>query len=126
MYLFGYVFEILVKTAYYRFVGLRSTDSVAHELRGLPSKAKSLGLEWQGNRHNVESVAQLLIRQRRSQDRPLHEAVGPSLVGHAAKLSRFEWSEKLRYKNVVASDSELLSVRNSVDWVRANYAALWS
>lgn len=47
------------------------------------------------------------------------------LLYHAA-IVQAEWSETLRYKPVNATDAELQDVFQSVDWVAANYHALWS
>lgn len=125
VYLFGYVFEMLLKTAYYRFIGLSAESNVAPTLRGMPKKAKDLDFTWRGNRHNSQSLASLLVYERRVFGRPLDTKIAAELMGHASALSVFHWSESLRYKAVIATESELKSVYDSAEWIRANHNELW-
>lgn len=126
MYMLGYAFEMLVKCAYYRFIGLGPTDNVAPVLRGMKDKARLHGFSWRGNLHNSESVISLLVLERRVSGHPMDTGVSATAMGYAVSLARFEWSETLRYKRVAASELEMTNVLESVDWLQTNYAALWS
>jgi hypothetical protein len=126
VYLLGYVFEMLVKAAYYRFVGLAATQDVSPVLRGMPTRARYLNLPWQGNRHNVGSLADLLVFERRAQGRPLPTALEAQLVGFAWAVANAHWTETLRYKDTLATEAEVREMFRSVDWLYGQYAVLWS
>ena len=126
VYLLGYVFEMLIKTAYYRIRGLAAGDDAGPALRGMPARARTLGFPWQGNRHNTGSLAGLLVYERRAVGRPLDPMFAATLLGHAQAVANVHWSEALRYKETIASESEIHDLFRSVEWLRANYSRLWS
>ena len=125
MYLLGYVAEILVKTAYYRLRGVRPFDDVADELHGMRNRARTLGFPWQGNWHNLESLAGLLVVERAATGSPMEPLFAAEFQARAASVGG-HWSEILRYKEAATFESELDEVFESVEWLVANHAQLWS
>jgi G3E family GTPase len=125
LYVLGYTAEILVKTAYYRVRGAGPADDVAAELRGMPARARYLGLDWQGNRHNLENLAELLVNERAFGGFAMDALFAAEFQAHVSNVGA-HWSEVLRYKGTVAFESELVAVFESVEWLVDNHAQLWS
>lgn len=126
VYLLGYTFEMLMKTAYYRFNGLGPHDNTGDLLRGMADRAETFGFKWLGNRHNTESLANLLVGERHAQHRPLDPHFAAELTGHALAVSRDCWSEGLRYKSTIATEGEVADIFQRVEWLKLNYERLWS
>ena len=124
VYLLGYVAELLLKSAYYRVRGVPFDVDVRHELRGMDARARALGFAWQGNRHNLESVAQLLVAERRIRGNPLGAGIEVKLLGRIRLVSDM-WSESLRYRSEPVGRDELNDVYSVVEWLRDKYAILW-
>jgi hypothetical protein len=125
LYMLGYVAEILVKTAYYRFRRLGPTDDVAGELKGMSARARVLGFDWQGNRHNLESLAALLVFERDAAGAPMDLVEATEFQSRVAAIGA-HWSEMLRYKDIEAVQAELTEVFEDVEWLVTNHRQLWS
>jgi hypothetical protein len=126
-YLAGYVAEMLLKTAYYRTRGVGQLDDAAPELRGMRSRALAIGCTWSpGSRgHNLSDICDLLIKERDFRGRAFDPYFAALLRGHV--ITVFEhWSERLRYKDIAASEGELAELFASVSWILDNYAVLGS
>lgn len=124
IYLLGYVAEILLKTAYYQIRRVRSNESVLAELRGMEGRATQLGFPWVGNRHNLRSIAKLLIEERLKIGHAMEPNMAGLLMYHTSRLAG-HWSETLRYKNLTASEREMAEVYGSIDWLKKHYDNLW-
>lgn len=125
LYVLGYAAEMLVKTAYYRFRGVGPSADVTRELNGMRDRAVALGLLWRGNKHNLESLAALLVLERMAQGSAMDPVFAAQFQARISGVAA-HWSEVLRYKGVVTLESELAEVFGSVDWLLANHAHLWS
>lgn len=127
VYLWGYVAEMLLKVAYYRFRNkVKPTDDVQAELVGIPARAKLLGLRWPArNLHRLNSLALLLIEERKIESNPMDPYVAAQLQGHV-NLLMGHWTEILRYKDEKATPFESSEVLNSIDWLWSNWSSLWS
>jgi len=112
---------MLLKVAFFRAGALPQTMDIAPHLK----KAK-LHSAWQKkhkNLHAVEAWAELLIAERASHGDPLDPATAGLLSFHAAAVAS-NWSESLRYKHSDALESELMTVYDSVEWLRQNCTVL--
>jgi hypothetical protein len=125
-YLAGYAAEILLKTAYYRVRGLAQSDDVAGELRGMQARASELGCTWRAGRyrHDLLDLASLLVQERQIRGEPFDSYFAAALAGHVVNLTQ-NWSEQLRYKDVLASAQELTELFESVIWILNSYETLW-
>lgn len=126
VYLLGYVAEMLLKTAYYRVRGMGPTDDTWPLLRGMNDQAALVRFDWQSGRtrHNLEDLAGLLVEVRRNCGPEIDPYFASTLQGHA-KVVALHWNERLRYKSVLALEDEVVDVIESIDWLVANYEALW-
>jgi len=121
VYLLGYVAEMLLKTAYFRFVGVPPGENLAPHLRAVRAHAA-----WTGrNLHDLRSWVDFLVDVRRLQGQPLP----PAFAGQARVQTLavdVHWRESLRYTSLPALDLELSQVYDGVEWLRLNHTALWS
>lgn len=126
-YLAGYAAEILLKTAYYRVRGVGQLDDVTPELRGMETRAVELGYVWRSgrNRHDLLALAGLLAQEREARGMAFDPYFATTLSGHVVTITG-HWSEQLRYKDVVASETELAELFESVSWIVDNYGILGS
>jgi hypothetical protein len=125
VYCWGYVVEMKLKTAYYRVRGVPSSTDLQTELRGIPDRARALGLAWVGSLHNLVSLVSLLIIERRIRGQPLNSGLAQELRRHIAIVGD-HWTETLRYKDTRATPEESSEVMNSVDWLLAHAHELWN
>ncbi len=124
IYLFGYVAEMLLKTAVFR------TQNVAYDAnlgqRGGPLDfARTLSL-WRGrNLHDLRAWVDFLIDYRSLLGMPFDPSEAAQIRRHVLAVDA-HWREWLRYKSASATLLELNEVYESVQWLRANHARLWT
>lgn len=118
IYLFGYVAEILLKTAYYRERGMSQYVDTSQERR--TARQWSAGYGRPPNDHDLNYWIFVLERVRFVNHRPIN----PALLG-AIRLRvgivAGNWSEALRYRDDQPTDAELQEVYNEVDWLLSRY-----
>ena len=120
LYLLGYVAEMLLKTAYFRVIGVPPGDNIASHLQMARSHASWRG----GNLHNLRSWLYLLADVRFFQGNPWSPVLVAVIERYVLTVDA-HWRETLRYASLAASDVELEETLASVDWLLANYAVLW-
>lgn len=120
IYLFGYVAEILIKTAYCRFINLPVTQPTLRAFQAAQTQSLWVG----GNLHNLASWARFLIDTRQNSGNPIHPVMAGVLLAHSLTLDA-NWREWLRYRSVTATTAELQSVFASIEWLRGHHDALW-
>jgi hypothetical protein len=125
IYLLGYVAQVTLKSAYYRVRQVPATQDLSAELRGLRARATVLGVNWQGNWHNLDSLARLLVTERRVREQAMDPMFEATFQGHVRVVS-LNWTETLRYKDTRAESPEVEAVYDSTDWLLINYENLWS
>ena len=136
VYLYGYVIEISLKTAYYRVIGLVSATVIHKQLHRLPAEnaIKALiglpshpqGAASPG--HNVIGWARLL-EQERATPAPGRVPLDANLATelHNRMQDVFNcWAEFLRYRANLPYNEEVQTMRDSARWIRRHYANLWS
>ena len=120
LYLLGYVAEMLLKTAYFRVVGIPASDDIASHLRAAHRDARWRG----GNLHSLPSWFYLLNDVRFFQGNPWNPVLASSIERHVLTVDA-HWRETLRYTPFAATDAELEEALASVDWLLAGYDLLW-
>jgi hypothetical protein len=126
IYLFGYVAEMTLKAAYFRFVGFPSATAITRkDLDAARGWAKVAGIAWQGNLHSLSSWAELLVTRRQTTAGGAYPIVGfgTQILTHAQTLQR-HWSELLRYHKNTAYDHECRSAHEIADWFRNRFQML--
>ncbi len=136
VYLYGYVIEISLKTAYYRLIGLAPNTQINTLLHRRPAEdliKRMVGLpaHLQGSTiagHNVVGWARLIDQVRSS----ANSICGPFDSVFAKELDRrmqdvFNcWAEFLRYRVNRPYNVEVANVRNNARWIRRYWKKLWS
>jgi hypothetical protein len=136
IYLYGYVIEISLKTAYYRVIGLVPATVIHKQLHRLPAEnaikaMTGLPSHLQGAPsagHNVIGWARLL-EQERAVASPGRVPLGANLATerHNRMQDVFDcWAEFLRYRHNLPYNQEVQTMRESARWIRRHYTNLWS
>lgn len=123
-YMFGYAVEMLLKTAYYRVVGVRRAADVSLRRQQAGARARALGFRWVGNYHNLESWARLILEERRALGRPVSAALAGVFIQRVLVVAS-HWSEVLRYKHIAATSGEVRELFEAVEWIRGEHRSLW-
>lgn len=120
IYLYGYVAEMMVKAAYFAFLGYGSRHPITMaNLRAAASKAPSLGIPAFPNLHHIESWARLLIAERAVAGSTLSAGFSKKMVRAAQKVQR-HWRETLRYHGNMAYSFEVIQVKEGTSWLLRN------
>lgn len=124
-YLAGYVAEMLLKNAIFRFDGARPFDRIYPRLHPAKKWAqKSLpGIKFT-NFHDIWFWAHVLRKKRLERGRPLPEAFGQNLMRVAYRINR-AWAVDLRYFGFEVSVSFAKRSFEDVAWIKKNHAILW-
>jgi len=136
VYLYGYVIESSLKTAYYRVIGLvpatpvdkrlhrwRAEDAIKSMI-GLPSHPQDPAIAG----HNVVGWAFLLEQTRAnpaSGCAPLDANLSAELHNRMQDVFNC-WAEFLRYRANLPYNEEVETMWDSARWIRRNYKNLWS
>jgi hypothetical protein len=121
IYLWGYTVEMTVKAAWFALLGYPEHRSIVRsDLEAAKVKAKSYGIGWSGNFHDLEAWAQLLIQHRAASNRPysVHH-FDKILLDHSRRVYH-RWRESLRYKRNVPYRFEVEAVAESAEWFLTN------
>jgi hypothetical protein len=124
IYLWGYAAEMIVKAAYFSFIGLGEADTItwpAH-LRPAIDKGRSLGIFWprRGEGHNVRAWAELLIAERASTLAAAYPSPFDTAVQVYGQRIEYGWNEILRYHKNYAYLYEVRNVREAAEWFLVN------
>lgn len=130
VYLFGYVAEMLLKTAYCEYTGIADTAPLYPALRSdvlSPTTPVWRGATTGGGNpdlHSLRGLSEFLI-DTRAIPGDMDAAVAGALQFHVAQIeSHFEVA--MRYSGLPAMPEELEETLASVDWICRNYDRLWS
>jgi len=139
IYTTGYVFEMLLKAAYFRVVG----RSERHDLMGPNPKTRDLNKETLKQRasalkvqitpknlHDIVFWADLLIAERNfiaisGTMSPMSSTIANRLAANA-KIVAQHWREDMRYWRPFTAASAFRKVVKSTVWLKQNYKGLWS
>jgi hypothetical protein len=124
-YLSGYVAEMLLKNAVFRFDGARPADRVFPRLAPAKKWAqKELPSLKFTTYHNVLFWAHVLRKKRMIKGRPLAEPIAQNLLRIAWRVER-AWDVQLRYFGREVSMQAALRVFDDVTWIKKNHSHLW-
>ncbi len=126
VYLLGYVAEMLLKIAYFRFIGARPADRVGAYLGPARNAGRLLipGIDRE-QYHSLRFWASLLFQRRRQEHRPLPDDVAAPFRQRTRRLYQAWWVE-MRYRRDRCEAWDSHNVYEDVTWLRNHYAALWS
>lgn len=123
VYLWGYVVEIVLKTAYFREMG-RSRFVDISETRRLAATTYRGAYGRRGNDHDLLYWLFVLERVKFSHGHPIRPEYLGSLRLHIGIVAD-NWSESLRYHHAQPTPQELNEVYESVEWIWKNRNRLW-
>jgi hypothetical protein len=122
VYPFGYVAEMLLKTAYFRERGVSRHVDTSGSRRDARRFASGYGRR--ANDHDLNYWVFVLERVRHANNRP----IAPAFLG-ALKLRvgfiASNWSESLRYRDAQPTEQELHEMFSHVEWILEHRRRLW-
>ena len=125
VYLQGYVAEMLLKNAYFRFTGAMPSDLIQPRLGPALVRGRALipNIRHESY-HSLRFWALLLREERRARHRPLASVLDGPFVSRTRRLY-LNWSVRMRYQHDQAQALEVASVYDDTLWLRDHYVALW-
>lgn len=127
VYLMGYAAEMLLKSAYFRVVGLgHNVPITRNELNQARSDANLLMVIADVESfHNVAFWSELIVKKRMQLARSLQPSLATELDFRSKRLAQ-NWFVDMRYhllQGVVMQDLE--DVLDDVVWIKSNHEDLW-
>ncbi|NOT00053.1 MAG: hypothetical protein HOP29_05450 [Phycisphaerales bacterium] len=116
-YLLGYVIELAIKSAYYRFVGASPVADVGRHLQASGLKGRE--------RHDLEAWYEILFSSRIQRGNPMDPVVAGAFKQRIQVAAR-HWREILRYRRAIPAESECNELLGIADWLIRNHRSLWS
>ncbi len=126
IYLMGYVAEMLLKVAFFRYDGARPADLVGPRLGPARRRGRARiprDVPWE-NYHSLNFWSLLLICERRWRNDPLPARIEARLRQRTRRLYQHWWVE-MRYRRDSSRSLEVQTVYDDATWVRDNRVALW-
>jgi hypothetical protein len=120
-YLLGYVMEISLKVAFFRFGGIGVIDDLTMpraSLGGMIRKNQNAGL------HDLVALVTTLIAERAARGNPYDRQFATDLTAFVTKAAK-HWKVEMRYQEAVPAVNEFHELLDSVDWVMNNRQRLW-
>lgn len=125
VYVAGYVAEMLLKNAVFRFDGARPSDEIAPRLGPVRKWAKMfLPLIDHDSYHSIWFWALVLRKKRRNAGKLLPEDMDGELVRRARRIHQ-GWSVALRYHGFVVGMDDARRIIADVSWLRSRSSILW-
>lgn len=122
-YLFGYAVEMLLKSAYFRFLGIDPAEDIG--LHRKLARRRQPRLQRLQNEHDLIAWAEALVEVRHGWGRPLNPALAGALLQRIAAVAD-HWTEILRYYPSVPAEAEAREIYGNVDWMMTQYPLLWN
>jgi hypothetical protein len=124
VYLCGYAAEMLLKAAYFRFIGKKLTDPInMNDMRLAKGRANTPGIAWGRNFHDLPSWKELLIEERRIHGSSCSPSFGGSFNVGVANIHA-NWREDIRYHTNRPRVGEVSSTFQAAAWLMTNYPSL--
>lgn len=129
-YLMGYVIEMLLKSAFYRFDGVPLVADLRGGLRSARKHPRFKPVTGSPSilahgLHNIRAWGDHLIDTRQRTGRALDVRVASRLVYELCWVQN-NWSETLRYRRSIPASDEVHRFLKIADWLRSEYVTLWS
>ena len=124
IYLYGYVAEMVLKTAYFRIVGNNPADPVSAMLRPARNAGNRLipGIADESY-HSLRFWSELLRAEWQQQNRPLAAITEMYLIEYSRVLY-LNWMVEMRYHPNRADRHEAGDVAEAADWLFNNRAEI--
>ena len=128
IYLWGYTGEMIIKAAYFSFLGIHDAQDLSWSIDVRPAirAGRQLGILWppHGEGHNVRAWGELLINARSTSAASAFPiAFGHDVQRHCQRIGQL-WRETLRYRKNHAYLHEVNQVRVSAEWLLVHSHAL--
>ncbi len=106
VYLLGYVAEMILKVAYFRFTGASSDDLLGNLLKAKAFKdaSESVSADTESN-HSLQFWTEMLIVTRNQNNRRLPTHLQDTLVGYGVTLHQ-NWKVDIRYQPLAVAAQE--------------------
>ncbi len=129
IYLWGYTAEMILKAAYFSFLGLTETDPISwnKDLKAAIDRGRSMfRIAWprEGAGHNVRAWAELLVAERASTAPAAYAGSWGRDVQKQGQRIYEVWRETLRYHKNFACLYEMRQARQAAEWFWVNSDAL--
>ncbi len=127
IYLMGYAAEMLLKSAYFRILGLAEVTPITWQhLTRARSDAATLGVTASDEHfHNVEFWGELVIKKRTQQARGLSPALETELAQRTQRLA-LNWFVEMRYRSLQGvAKQDIEDVLDDVIWIKSNQERFW-
>lgn len=126
VYVWGYAAEMVLKATYFDAIGFAAKQAIGMaDLRAAVATAAAAGIVWQGNLHNIESWAELLLSVRIAS--PTASYTNPAFSRDVMLRSHTigqTWREVLRYRKNVARAFEVKQVGDATAWLMSKKMTL--
>ena len=125
VYLLGYVAEMILKVAYFRFIGAASDDLLKRlfEQPAFLTDVNTSAVVTESY-HSLKFWTELLLAARQQRERQLPSHITNALRHYTDML--FEnWLVKMRYSALVVTAQEWRDVQEAVLWFYHNHDSLW-
>jgi len=125
IYLLGYSAEMLLKNAYFRFMGASAVDRIQPRLAPALAAGRlyNPGVPHESY-HSLRFWSLLLREARRRQRRPLLPLVDASFMARTRRLHQTAWIG-MRYRPDQATIQEAQSAQSDVGWLHRHETELW-
>jgi hypothetical protein len=126
IYLFGYVAEMLLKSAYLRLAGHYPDDPITPAIlwgyvgTRPASTARALGLPGTTNLHDLGAWAALIVAHRSARPPGYPDPRFAAALTANVRVLDGRWTEVIRYHGNLAYQHELNCIRTSCGWLLAN------
>ncbi len=125
IYLLGYVAEMVMKAAYFRFTGAESEDRVLWLIEGKEFKdvARQVGSPSEHN-HSIEFWLEALLNERKRKNRTLPRHLQMTLQTYVQTIHN-GWSVEMRYLALQFSGTEWREYQTAIQWLKNRHQTLW-
>jgi hypothetical protein len=125
IYLWGYVAECVLKSAWFRLIGHTDDQRVTRQdFDFAKQQAHVLGMQWAGNLHDLEAWSELIVRHRAVVGPRYNSLRFPALVIDHASRVYARWRETLRYRSNTPYRHEVEAVMESTLWLLVNATSI--
>ena len=125
VYLLGYVAEMILKVAYFRFIGAASEDrlDLLFAQSGFRAAVNSSPVVTE-NFHSLKFWTELLLtaRQQRNRQLPAHLT---NALRHYTDLLYDNWQVDMRYSSLIVAAQEWQDAQKAAFWFYHNHDSLW-
>jgi hypothetical protein len=125
IYVWGYASEMVLKAAYFSFIGLADSAPITWPVHLQPAIARGRathGIPWPmaGAGHNVQAWADLLVAERALAVATVFTPdLRTAVRANGQRIYRV-WRETLRYHKNIAYHYEVNQVREAAEWFLVN------